>query len=233
MRTHEMLIADCYRAAGLAWHHNVVHASTPTTALLIATFGAAQHSRSWADPLVDPTEDPLNLSAAYAISDTEDVPTEAICADDTDEFGWPDSSVLTPEPIKLLDRALQDELASVCVDLDDWGGAVGDQASPLMGELHTIEMKSQAEAIYRSCLGENEFQALQRGLACVGLIPPQAPTARMGVLSRDTQLLWNNRFRGQLSSNYFSWWAFPWFAVVHADDNGCWHNGSAPQPSRR
>lgn len=227
MRTHELLIADCYRAAGLAWHHNVVHASTPATALLIATFGAAQYCRSWTDPTLDPSEDPLDLSAAYAISDAvDDMPIDAIGADSVDEDDGLDSAILVPEPIKLLDNALQDELMSVCVDLDDWGGNLGDPKSPLLGELHKIEMETRAEAIYRSCLGENEFRALQRGLACVGLTTPQAPTARMGVLSSDTYLLWDSRFRGLLLSTYFSWWAFPWFAVVHADADGRWHDSS-------
>lgn len=219
MKAYDTLIADCYRAAGLPWHGNVVYANTPAVALLTAIFGAGRHCISWTDPLIDPYEDHLDITAMDAIWDAGDAPHEAVGDDDVyDEFE--DNVALDRRalsPIDGLSTSLQSEIVRVGGAFIDWQDIIG-PTDPLLDELERMELQTRAVSIYRASLGDADYESLQKGLSQVGFVTPQAPVERMGVLRDDAYKLWAERFKGEQSSTHFSWWAFPWFAVVTVHD---------------
>lgn len=220
MGFHETLIADCYRAAKLPWPRNVVYASASSVALLIAVLGAGRHCLSWTDSLVDPNEDPLDMSALLAISEADEVPGDSIWADNLrEELSSEAEACEALEPINRLAGSLYDETCSVAVDLADWGKAVDCPNDPLLGDLHAMELNNRSEERFRESLGDGEYRVLQAGLSRAGAVETHSAVGRIGVLYSDAEMLWSARFRGASPSGGFSWWPFPWFAVVNAPDH--------------
>ncbi|OHU47385.1 hypothetical protein BKG82_27645 [Mycobacteroides chelonae] len=217
MKPYEEIIVDCYRGAKLPWHHNVIYGSRSSTALLIAVFGAGCYCPSWTDSLIDPYDDPLDLSAFRSIAESDEVPFDSIWAGvlgSRRSCAVEDRNAL--EPIDRLTRSLQNEIDSVIEDLSVWDDVINSPVDPLLGELHDAELKARSDARCRELLGDGEYEVMQAGLLQAGMDAPSISIGRIGALRSDADMLWRGRFRGAVPSGRFSWWAFPWFTVVNA-----------------